>query len=376
MSAAASSAVLGLGAPVLLLAGIAGLAIPWAVHRSGRVPPHGRAGASIRALGAGIVLGIALLHCLPEAAAALGCVGWGNDYPWAFLIAAAAAVASALLEGCLLEAFGVGAHCGKGPATAAAAVCGGGSGGGETGKGAARMPRVLHAPRPESTAHASSDLASAEAGAAAAAAPALPAAAADAADAAAPAFLLPLTSATVRAHEHGGPGCPPPAFHAAAIAVLEVGICLHSLVVGFALGSSRSGCDALPLLAAFAVHQLLEGAAVGSCLADSSLARPAVLASAAVTALSAPVGVVVGLAARRWARHGLAGQAMTGAADALAAGLLLHVGLADLLASTAGVGLRGEAGAPTRGRLLAAHALFGASLVTGLALAAGLAVWG
>ena len=359
MSATASAAVRGLGPPVLLAAGVVGLAIPWAMHRSGRVPPHGRAGASHRALGAGVVLGIALLHCLPEAAAALGCTGWGGDYPWAFLIAAAAAAASALLEGALVDAVGAaGVHCGAPPpppAEGKGAGRGGGGGGGAVPAGLQGRPGSVHAP----------DVATAEAGGAGAPAPA-------------PARHRhhPFTAATLRSHSHGGgPDAPPPAFHAAAIAVLEVGIGLHSLVVGFALGTARTGCAALPLLVAFAVHQLLEGAAVGACLADSSLARPAVLAAAAVTALTAPAGAVAGLAARH-AQHGAAGLVVVGVADALAAGLLLHVGLADLLASGAGVGLRGAGAPPTRARRVAAHALFGASLVVGLALAAVLAVWG
>lgn len=349
---------------MLLLAGVAGLAIPWALHRSGRAAPHGRAGASFRALGAGIVLGIALLHCLPEAAEALGCAGLiGGDYPWAFLIAAAAAAASTLLEGALLEAMGAAPprHVCGGLAAAHAAHAPPGCGGAKAHPpgGAKAHPPHPDTDRPDS-AHAP-DAAAAEAGAALAA----------------PAAALPLTSASMRVHTHGGPESPPPAFHAAAIAVLEVGIGLHSLVVGFALGSSRTGCDALPLLIAFAVHQLLEGAAVGVCLADSNLGRRAVAAAAAVMALTAPAGAVVGLAVRS-VHSGRTGLAIVGVADAIAAGLLIHVGLADLLASSAGVGLvAGPSGAPpTRARRVAAHALFGSSLIVGLALAAVLAVWG
>jgi zinc transporter ZupT len=355
MSATASAAVQGLGPPVLLLAGLAGLAIPWAMHRSGRVPPHGRAGASLRAVGAGIVLGIALLHCLPEAAEALGCTGWGGDYPWAFLIAAAAAAAAALLEGALVDAFGASLHCGGQPPLPPPA-------GKQAGGGAAPATAPARLPGRPDSAHAP-DVATAEAGV-------------GGASAAAAHYHHPFTTATLRAHSHsGGPEAPPPSFHAAAIAVLEVGIGLHSLVVGFALGSARTGCAALPLLVAFAVHQLLEGAAVGACIADSALARPAVLAAGAVMALTAPAGAVIGLATRR-AQQGAAGLAVVGVADALAAGLLLHVGLADLLASGAGVGLRGCGSPPTKGRRVAAHVLFSASLVVGLALAAVLAVWG
>jgi zinc transporter ZupT len=366
MSATASAAVSGIGPPVLLLASLAGLAIPYVLHRRRRAAPRSSAicSSALRALGAGTVLGIALLHCLPEAAAALGCAGLGGgDYPWAFLIVAAVAAASSLLEGVLVEAMG--GACAAGPRCVVRRAAAAAHPGGTKAKAPPSHPDA--GGRPDSAHVPDAAAAAAEAGAASLAA--------------APAAALPLTVASLRSHSHGSHDSPAPTFHAAAITVLEVGIGLHSLVVGFALGSSRTGCDALPLLAAFAVHQLLEGAAVGSCLADSSLSRRSVAAAAAVMALSAPAGAVAGLATRWSADHGgHAWLAVTGAADAVAAGLLLHVGLADLLACGPG-GAPAQAGPsggppPTRAVRVAAHALFGASLIVGLALTAVLAVWG
>lgn len=52
--------------------------------------------------------------------------------------------------------------------------------------------------------------------------------------------------------------------------VLEMGIALHSVLIGIALGVSNSPCTIRPLLAAITFHQFFEGIALGSCLIQAS----------------------------------------------------------------------------------------------------------
>lgn len=52
--------------------------------------------------------------------------------------------------------------------------------------------------------------------------------------------------------------------------VLEMGIVVHSVVIGVAMGASNNPCTIRPLIAALCFHQLFEGMGVGGCLLQVS----------------------------------------------------------------------------------------------------------
>jgi zinc transporter ZupT len=52
------------------------------------------------------------------------------------------------------------------------------------------------------------------------------------------------------------------------VQVLEAGIGVHSVLIGIALGVSKTACALIPLLIALVFHQLFEGFALGACLVE------------------------------------------------------------------------------------------------------------
>ena len=48
--------------------------------------------------------------------------------------------------------------------------------------------------------------------------------------------------------------------------VLEMGIIVHSVVIGLGMGASQSVCTIRPLVAAMCFHQLFEGMGLGGCI--------------------------------------------------------------------------------------------------------------
>lgn len=54
------------------------------------------------------------------------------------------------------------------------------------------------------------------------------------------------------------------------IQVLELGIIVHSVVIGLALGTSENPCTIRPLVAALCFHQMFEGMGLGGCILQVS----------------------------------------------------------------------------------------------------------
>ncbi|XLU57669.1 hypothetical protein S245_052317, partial [Arachis hypogaea] len=48
--------------------------------------------------------------------------------------------------------------------------------------------------------------------------------------------------------------------------VLELGIVVHSVVIGLSLGASDNQCTIRPLIAALCFHQIFEGMGLGGCI--------------------------------------------------------------------------------------------------------------
>lgn len=50
------------------------------------------------------------------------------------------------------------------------------------------------------------------------------------------------------------------------VQVLELGIVVHSVVIGLSMGASENPCTIKPLIAALCFHQLFEGMGMGGCI--------------------------------------------------------------------------------------------------------------
>jgi zinc transporter 1/2/3 len=114
-----------------------------------------------------------------------------------------------------------------------------------------------------------------------------------------------------------------------ALAVSEVSIAIHSVIIGLALGVTGSD-DFVPVFIAIIFHQALEGVALGAAAAEAGLRLRASTALAAAFALTTPVGAAIGIGVRASLNEN--SQAMlltTGTLEAVAAGGLIFLALGD-----------------------------------------------
>ena len=124
---------------------------------------------------------------------------------------------------------------------------------------------------------------------------------------------------------------------AAALAYsLEAGCVFHSVLIGLAVGVSvtASRPAVAALAAAVAVHQGVEGVALGCALARAPFSRARASWMAVAYSLTTPLGVAAGIGLAAGALYdpdSLAAVAATGVANGLSAGLLLYLGLCSLM---------------------------------------------
>lgn len=118
-----------------------------------------------------------------------------------------------------------------------------------------------------------------------------------------------------------------------AVAVLEFGVILHSIVIGLTLAVSD---EFVVLFIVIIFHQSFEGLGLGSRLAGLHLPKHlgwARYAAAILYSICTPVGVAVGLGIRHtYNGNGVAANIVSGILDAISAGILLYTGLVELLA--------------------------------------------
>jgi len=139
-------------------------------------------------------------------------------------------------------------------------------------------------------------------------------------------------------HGHGhthdpAEDCVVAARHAAVAQVLELGIAMHSVLIGISLGVGRTACEVRPLLAAITFHQTFEGLALGACLIEAEYSACAYAGFGAFYALSTPLGVGLGLAiSSTYSPNAPVALAVSGVFDAVSAGILIYMALVDLIA--------------------------------------------
>ncbi|KAJ2666745.1 hypothetical protein IW148_000735 [Coemansia sp. RSA 1199] len=116
--------------------------------------------------------------------------------------------------------------------------------------------------------------------------------------------------------------------------VLELGIALHSIIVGVTLAVT-GGTAFKTLLAAISFHQFFEGMALGTRVAALTFHRRPFLIcmlNASIFALTTPLGQVIGIAVREsFAPRAPSSLLAMGVLDAVSAGILLYSAVANLL---------------------------------------------
>ncbi|KAJ1924731.1 hypothetical protein GGI01_001662 [Coemansia sp. RSA 376] len=116
--------------------------------------------------------------------------------------------------------------------------------------------------------------------------------------------------------------------------ILELGIALHSVIVGMTLAVT-GGTEFKTLLAAISFHQFFEGMALGTRISELQfMRRPLVLGllNALVFALTTPLGQTIGIGIRQsFAPRSPSSLIVMGVLDSLSAGILMYSAIVNLL---------------------------------------------
>lgn len=277
----------------ILAAGAAGVLVPVLGRRSAALRPDGDVFFAVKAFAAGVILATGMVHILPAAFDALGspCAGARGGFPFAGLIAMAAAMVTMMVDSL-----------------------------------AAGYYTRSHFKKPRPVDDDASNLRAAAAG-----------------DEEHAGHLHVHTHGQAHSHGHGGPDAassPEDASAAETIRhrvvsqVLELGILVHSVIIGVSLGASLRPTTIRPLVGALSFHQFFEGIGLGGCIVQAKFKAKATVLMATFFSFTAPIGIALGIAiTTSYSKHSSVALVVEGVFNSAAAGILIYMALVDLLAS-------------------------------------------
>ncbi|KAF3450052.1 hypothetical protein FNV43_RR06131 [Rhamnella rubrinervis] len=116
--------------------------------------------------------------------------------------------------------------------------------------------------------------------------------------------------------------------------VLELGIVVHSVIIGISLGASQSPNTIRPLVAALSFHQFFEGMGLGGCIQQAKFKLQTVVIMVVLFSLTTPVGIAVGIGiSNTYNDNTPTALTIQGIFLAASAGILIYMALVDLLAA-------------------------------------------
>lgn len=117
--------------------------------------------------------------------------------------------------------------------------------------------------------------------------------------------------------------------------VLELGIVVHSVIIGIALGASEDPSSIKPLVGALTFHQFFEGVGLGGCITQAKFKSRAVVIMILFFSLTTPIGIGIGIGiSSSYEENSPTALITSGVLDAAAAaGILIYMSLVDLLAA-------------------------------------------
>ncbi|KHN47216.1 Zinc transporter 1 [Glycine soja] len=116
--------------------------------------------------------------------------------------------------------------------------------------------------------------------------------------------------------------------------VLEVGIIVHSIIIGISLGASESPKTIRPLMAALIFHQFFEGMGLGSCITQANFKKLSITLMGLFFALTTPMGIGIGIGITKvYDENSPTALIVEGIFNAASAGILIYMALVDLLAA-------------------------------------------
>ncbi|KAM7500397.1 hypothetical protein LguiA_024811 [Lonicera macranthoides] len=116
--------------------------------------------------------------------------------------------------------------------------------------------------------------------------------------------------------------------------VLELGIVVHSVIIGISLGASMSPKTIKPLVAALTFHQLFEGMGLGGCISQAKFKARAIIIMAIFFSLTTPIGIVIGFGISNvYNENSKNALIVEGVFNSASAGILVYMALVDLIAA-------------------------------------------
>ncbi|KAK1304260.1 Zinc transporter 8 [Acorus calamus] len=116
--------------------------------------------------------------------------------------------------------------------------------------------------------------------------------------------------------------------------VLELGIVVHSVIIGISLGASESPSTIRPLVAALSFHQFFEGMGLGGCIAQAKFKTKTIATMSLFFSLTTPVGIAIGIGiASSYNENSPTALIVEGILNSASAGILVYMALVDLLAA-------------------------------------------
>ncbi|KAK4355065.1 hypothetical protein RND71_024036 [Anisodus tanguticus] len=114
--------------------------------------------------------------------------------------------------------------------------------------------------------------------------------------------------------------------------VLELGILVHSIIIGVSLGASQNTEMIKPLLVALSFHQFFEGMGLGGCISKTKFKSISTAIMAVIFSLTTPVGIGIGIS-MVYNAHSSIALIVEGILNSVSSGILVYMALVDLLAS-------------------------------------------
>nr|AAT01414.1 iron regulated transporter [Cucumis sativus] len=116
--------------------------------------------------------------------------------------------------------------------------------------------------------------------------------------------------------------------------VLELGIVVHSVVIGLSLGATNDTCTIKGLVAALCFHQMFEGMGLGGCIlqAEYKWMKKAIMVF--FFSVTTPFGIALGIGlSKTYKENSPVALVTVGLLNASSAGLLIYMALVDLLSA-------------------------------------------
>lgn len=116
--------------------------------------------------------------------------------------------------------------------------------------------------------------------------------------------------------------------------VLELGIVVHSVIIGISLGTAQSIDTIKPLLVALSFHQFFEGMGLGGCISQAKFESRSTAIMATFFSLTTPIGIAIGMGVSSvYKDNSPTSLIVEGVFNSASAGILIYMALVDLLAA-------------------------------------------